>query len=66
MVSLGLWVPQAARAEDPAGPAAPAKKKVEWKAAVQAGFLMNTGNANTLTFSAGGAASRNDGKNKLT
>jgi putative salt-induced outer membrane protein YdiY len=40
-------------------------KKVEWKASVNAGMLLNTGNANTLAFSAGASASRNDGKNKV-
>jgi len=41
-------------------------KKVEWKVSAQAGLVLNTGNANTLAFSASGFASRNDGKNKLT
>jgi hypothetical protein len=40
-------------------------KRVEWKATVQAGLLLNTGNANTLAFSAGASGSRNDGKNRV-
>jgi hypothetical protein len=40
-------------------------KAVAWKATVQAGLVLATGNANNLAFSAGGMASRNDGTNKL-
>ncbi len=41
-------------------------KTVVWKASVQAGLILNTGNSNNLSFSAAANASRNDGKNKLT
>ncbi len=40
-------------------------KKVEWKSSVQAGLVLNTGNANNLAFTAAGSGSRNDGKNRL-
>lgn len=40
--------------------------KSQWKALVQAGFLMNTGNSNALSFSAGGMAAWSDGKNRLS
>jgi hypothetical protein len=58
----------AARAADPKFEYKPIEtvKKVEWKVSAQAGLVLNTGNANTLAFSASGFASRNDGKNKLT
>jgi hypothetical protein len=39
--------------------------KVIWKAAINAGLVLSTGNANNLAFSAGGTASRLDGKNKV-
>jgi hypothetical protein len=38
---------------------------VVWKAVVNGGLVLNTGNANNLAFTAGASASRNDGKNKL-
>ncbi|HEX8954180.1 MAG TPA: DUF481 domain-containing protein [Polyangia bacterium] len=41
------------------------KGKVIWKAAVNAGLVLNTGNANSVAFTAGGMASMLDGKNKL-
>jgi hypothetical protein len=40
-------------------------KQVAWKAVINGGLVLNTGNANTLAFSAGAAASRMDGKNKV-
>jgi hypothetical protein len=40
-------------------------KLVVWKTTVQAGLVLNTGNANNLAFTASGMASRNDGKNKV-
>jgi hypothetical protein len=39
--------------------------KPVWKALVNAGLVLNTGNANTLAFSAGGSASFMDGWNKV-
>ena len=66
-----LGQPAAALAQsDPAftyGKAEDAKdpKKATWKASAQAGLLLATGNANSLTFSAGGSASRVDLKNKI-
>jgi putative salt-induced outer membrane protein YdiY len=41
------------------------KGKVIWKAAVQAGLVLNTGNANSFAFTAGGSASMLDGWNRL-
>lgn len=48
--------------------AAPAEIKTprEWKAAVQAGLILNNGNAENIAFSASGTASVFDGKNKGT
>jgi hypothetical protein len=40
-------------------------KKVDWKASLQGGLVLNTGNANTLAFTVAGTGSRNDGKNRL-
>jgi hypothetical protein len=40
-------------------------KKAVWKSTVQAGLVLNTGNANNLAFTAAGMVSRNDGWNKL-
>ncbi len=41
------------------------KGKIVWKASVNAGLVLNTGNANSFAFNAGGTASMNDGKNRL-
>lgn len=41
------------------------KGKVIWKAAVQAGLVLNTGNANSFAFTAGGTGSMMDGWNRL-
>ncbi len=41
------------------------KGKVIWKSSVQAGLVLNTGNANSFAFTAGGTASMLDGWNKL-
>ena len=43
----------------------PEVEKVIWKASAQAGLILATGNANTVTISGGAAASRVDSKNKL-
>jgi hypothetical protein len=40
-------------------------KAVEWKASAQLGFVLNTGNANTVSVAAGGMGSRFDGKNRV-
>lgn len=40
-------------------------KNVIWKAVVNGGLVLNTGNANNLAVTAGASASRIDGKNKL-
>jgi hypothetical protein len=40
-------------------------KAVIWKAVINSGLVLNTGNANTLAFSAGASASRMDGSNKI-
>ena len=40
-------------------------KAVDWTAVAEAGFLMTTGNSETVTVSAGGIATRVDPKNKL-
>jgi hypothetical protein len=40
-------------------------KLVVWKAGVQAGMVLNTGNANNLAFTAGASGSRYDGKNRV-
>jgi hypothetical protein len=40
-------------------------KKVQWKASVQGGLVLNTGNANTLAFTVAASGSRHDGKNRL-
>lgn len=40
-------------------------KAVEWKASASAGFSATTGNARVVTFTGGGAVSRNDGANKI-
>jgi hypothetical protein len=39
--------------------------KVVWKAVINGGLVLNTGNANNLALSAGASASRMDGKNKV-
>ena len=57
-----------ARADDPKfvyGKADDTKGKVIWKAAVSAGLVLNTGNANSVAVTAGGLASMLDGHNKL-
>src|SRR5262245_16177983 len=41
-------------------------KKVEWKASAQLGFIITTGNANSVSVSAGGVGSRYDGWNKIS
>jgi hypothetical protein len=43
----------------------PEVSTVLWKALINGGLVLNTGNANTLALSAGGTASRMDGKNKV-
>lgn len=40
-------------------------ERVEWKAQLQSGLVLTTGNARTTTFSAGGNASRRDRRNRL-
>jgi hypothetical protein len=40
-------------------------KQVEWKASVQGGLVLNTGNANTLAFTVAASGSRHDGKNRI-
>lgn len=42
-----------------------APKVVEWKAEAQGGLILTTGNSQTTTLSAGGKASRQEGKNKV-
>lgn len=58
-----------ARAADPVfeKPKAPdeAADEVEWKASVQAGLILTTGNSETTTTSVGASASRKEGMNKL-
>src|SRR5262245_5778784 len=63
-----IAVPLAARAGDPKWEYGKQVevKQVEWKASAQLGFLINTGNANSISWSAGGLFSRNDGWNKLS
>lgn len=41
------------------------KGKIVWKAAVNAGLVLNTGNANSVAFTAGAVASMLAGRNKL-
>jgi putative salt-induced outer membrane protein YdiY len=63
---LGLATP--AWADDPKftyGTQEDTKGKVIWKSAVQAGLVLNTGNANSFAFTAGGTASMLDGWNRL-
>jgi hypothetical protein len=66
--ALTLALGRSAPAADPKFEFKPVEQvnKVEWKVSAQAGLVLNTGNANTLAFSAAGFASRNDGKNRLT
>lgn len=67
-LALALATSSVARADDPKfvyGKAEDTKGKIVWKAAVNAGLVLNTGNANSLAFTAGGTGSMNDGKNKL-
>jgi putative salt-induced outer membrane protein YdiY len=73
VLSAALLLGRAAQATDPLEPkfehakppAKDASSKVEWKASVQAGFVYTSGNSRSATFSAGAAASRSDGKNKI-
>ena len=63
---VGLATP--AWADDPKftyGQQEDTKGKVVWKAAVQAGLVLNTGNANSFAFTAGGTGSMTDGWNRL-
>lgn len=64
---LALALPSVAQADEPSFSYAKyeEKKVVEWKTSVSAGLVLTTGNANQLSFSAAGMASRHDGKNKL-
>jgi hypothetical protein len=41
-------------------------KIIEWKASAQAGLVLNTGNADTVSVSASANVSRNDGKNRFS
>ena len=67
--ALGILLGSAvAQAQDPkfvylAPP--PEVEKVIWKASAQAGMILATGNANTVTVSGGAALSRVDSKNKI-
>jgi len=56
-----------ARAEDPKFEYGKAEevKKVVWKANAQLGFVLNTGNSNSVSVSGGGSVSRFDGRHKL-
>jgi hypothetical protein len=64
-----VFAPAIARAQTPATAFTYGKKddvkEVIWKASAQAGFILTTGNSNTITLSGGAAASRNDGWNKI-
>lgn len=68
-LALLLGVAAPAWADDPKftyGKAPDAYKKVTvWTAAVQAGLVLNTGNANSFAFNAGGTASMTHGWNRL-
>lgn len=58
----------AAHAQDPKfvyETSPPEVEKTIWKASAQAGLILATGNANTVTLSGGASASRVDSKNKL-
>ncbi len=67
-IGIALWA-QTASAQDPkfAYPTAPADdaSKPVWKASAQAGLILATGNANSLTVSGGASASRTDPSNKI-
>jgi hypothetical protein len=66
-ILAGQATTQAARAADPKWEYGKATevKAVEWKASAQLGFVLNTGNANTVSVAAGGLGSRFDGKNRV-
>ncbi len=71
LIAAALCVPAWSYAQTPAatfdyGKVEELKQPVVWKASVQAGLILNTGNSNNLSFSAAANASRNDGKNKVT
>lgn len=67
--AVGLaWVPSALAQDTKfvfTPPPAEEPPKAIWKASAQAGLILATGNANTLTVSGGAAVSRVDPKNKV-
>lgn len=69
-VTAVVLTAQTAQAQDPkfAFAAAPTEGQAQsavWKASAQAGLMLATGNANSLTISGGASASRTDAHNKL-
>lgn len=69
VVSLALFA-SAAFAQDPKfdkpkAEEAKEKDKIVWKASINAGLVLNTGNANNVAFTAGAMASMLAGRNKL-
>lgn len=69
VVSLALFTSaafaQEPKFDKPKAEEAKEKDKIVWKAAVNAGLILNTGNANNVAFTAGGVASMLAGRNKL-